>query len=66
MNTQRIPVRIAKGLTLIRNEAARLDSARIEGHEDEANAALSTIRNECDHLRQYVGMLVDRAGSRAG
>ena len=66
MNTQRIPVRLAKGLTIIRNEAAKLDTARVEGHEQEAHAALDTIRNECDHLRQYVGMLVERAGSRAG
>ena len=37
--------RIARGLTLISNEAAKLE----------------TIKDECDHLRQFVALLAERA-----
>ena len=46
--------RIAQGLTLIRGEASRLDSARAEGKSFEAHLALKTIKDECFHLKQVL------------
>lgn len=61
MSSQRIPLRIARGLATMRDEAARLDryGANIDNYQ--ARTALKTIKDECDQLRQYLGLLVERS-----
>jgi len=61
MDSHRIPVRIARGLTLIRNEAAKLDREGLHATSFESRVALKTIKDECDHLRQCVALLAERA-----
>ncbi len=61
MNAHRIPTRIARGLSLIRQEAARLDSARLDGNAFEVKMSIKTIKDECEHLRQFVGLLVEKS-----
>ena len=61
MDSHRIPVRIAGGLTLIRNEAAKLDRGGLYATPFETHLALKTIKDECDQLRQYVALLGERA-----
>jgi hypothetical protein len=61
MNAHRIPTRIARGLSLIRQEATRLESARFDGNSFEAKMAVKTIKEECEHLRQFVGLLVEKS-----
>jgi hypothetical protein len=60
MDSHRIPVRIARGLTLIRNEAAKLDRGGLHATSWETHMALNTIKEECDHLRQFVALLGER------
>ena len=61
MDSHRIPVRLVRGLTLIRNEVAKLDREGLHATSFETHVALKTIKDECDHLRQYVGLLAERA-----
>jgi hypothetical protein len=60
MNADRIPARIARGLTLIRDQANKLDRGGIEPNSFESHIALKTIKDECEHLRQYVGAWTER------
>jgi hypothetical protein len=59
MDTVKATERIVKGLNLIRGEASRLDSARVDGKSFEAKLALKTIKDECFHLRQFLYELQD-------
>ena len=61
MGSHRIPVRIARGLTLISNEAAKLERGGLHATSWETHMALKTIKDECDHLRQFVALLAERA-----
>ena len=61
MDSHRIPARIARGLTLIRNEAAKLERGGLHATSWETHMALKTIKDECDHLRQFVALLAERA-----
>lgn len=60
MNTGRIPARIARGLILIREQASKLDKGGIDPNSFEAHIALKTIKDECKHLRQYIGVWTER------
>ena len=60
MNTERIPARIARGLILIRDQASKLDKGGIDPNSFEAHIALKTIKDECEHLRQYIGAWTER------
>ena len=62
MNAHRIPTRIARGLTIIRQNVGRLDSAQAHGNTFEARMLVKSIQNECDQLRQYLGLLVEKSG----
>ena len=59
MNSHKIPIRIARGLTLIRDQAAKLDRGGLHATSWETHIALKTIKDECDHLRQFVAMLAE-------
>ena len=48
-------------LTLIRNEAAKLDRGGLHATSWETRMALKTIKDECDHLSQFVSLLAERA-----
>ena len=60
MNTERIPARIARGLILIRDQASKLDRGGIDPNSFESHMALKTIKDECEHLRQYIGVWTER------
>ena len=53
--------RIARGLTLISNEAAKLERGGLHATSWETHMALKTIKDECDHLRPFVALLAERA-----
>ena len=59
MNTHLIPARISRGLILIRDQANKLDNGGFSPNSFEAHVALKTIKEECEHLRQYIGMLTE-------
>ena len=52
MDSDRIPVRIARGLTLISNEAAKLERGGLHATSWETHMALKTIKDECDHRQR--------------
>ena len=60
MHTERIPARIARGLILIRDQANKLDRGGIEPNSFESHIALKTIKDECEQLRQYIGVWTER------
>ena len=53
--------RIARGLTLISNEAAKLERGGLHATSWETHMAVKTIKDECDHLRPFVALLAERA-----
>ena len=59
INTHMIPVRISRGLILIRDQANKLDRGGFSPNSFEFHVALKTIKEECEHLRQYIGMLTE-------
>jgi hypothetical protein len=60
MNTERIPICIVRGLILIRDQANKLDKGGVDPNSFEAHVALKTIKDECEHLRQYIGLWTER------
>jgi hypothetical protein len=59
MNAHMIPARVSRGLILIRDQANKLDNGSFSPNSYEAHVALKTIKDECEHLRQYIGMLTE-------
>lgn len=61
IDTERVALRIVKGLVTMRGAAAKLHSASLDRQPQDVRAALNTIDQEYFSLREYLNSLVEQS-----